>query len=272
MLVSRNHRTRRQLLAGHRLGSIVTAFALIATGTAFAPSASAADKIKISKATFAREVTSDFKAKGEATDFYGNETVYLLLKIKGRPKEGVIGGHWMFRGSEIGKASVDLASINKGVFFSFGQDSFVKFNFTPAKANPLPVGSSYAVVIDVNGVTAGKYPFTVIPPKGALPSKLVKATLSDAKGGALKTTFAMTDTVYLNITADLGLATWLEATWMVSGKEDPNGTRNLSLKENKPAVDGHFSFAPAGGWPKGAHSVVLVMNDKQVGVYKFTVS
>ena len=229
-----------------------------------------AGTVKISKATFARSVTDDFKAKDPTTEFQSAETVYLLLKIKGRPKKGKIEGRWVFRGTELGKADVDLATINKGVFFTFGEDSFVKFNFTPGK-DGLPFGQSYMVEVRTDGVLAGTYPFTVVPPKGIPASKISKVTLSNAKGGPPLTNFALTDTIYLNFLGDFGVGTWLEASWTVGGKVDPAAIRSLTLQETKLAVNGNFSNLPQGGWPKGPHSVTLVMNDKDVGTYKFTV-
>ena len=84
--------------------------------------------------------------------------------------------------------------------------------------------------------------------------------------------FGPTDTIYLLFNGDFGVKSWIEATWTVSGKEAPEGTRSLTLKEDVKATDGNFSFLPKGGWPKGSHSVTLVLNDVKVGTYSFTVA
>ena len=250
-----------------RVGAVLA----LASGMIVPFGASAAPTIKITKATFAREVTKDFKTNGETTVFDGKQTVNLLLRIKGRPKSGTVEGRWTFRGEEIDAASIDLASINKGVVFSFGEDTFVNLNFTPGPSG-LPIGQSYFVNVRVNTAIAGRYQFSVAPPAGALASAVLKARLSNADGGPAKTTFAPTDTVYLLFTGDFGIGTWVESNWTLNGKPDSSGTRSLQLKENKKAVDGNFLYLPKGGWPTGKHSVSLIMNDKLVGTYPFTVA
>ena len=254
----------RQLL---RVGAVVA----LASGLIAPSAASALPTIKITKATFAREVTKDFKTNGETTVFDGKQTVNLLLRIKGRPKSGTVEGQWTFRGKEIDSASIDLASINKGVVFSFGQDTFVNLNFTPGPTG-LPIGQSYFVNVKVNAAAAGSYQFSIAPPTGALASVVSKTRLSNADGGPAKTTFAPTDTVYLLFTGDFGIRTWVESNWTVNGKADSAGTRSLELTENKKAVDGNFLYLPKGGWPTGKHSVSLIMNDKSVGTYQFNVA
>jgi hypothetical protein len=248
--------------ARRRSAGLLLAAAVALLGSLVHPTAASAKDPKIAKATFAKSVTSDFEAKGVTTKFYGSDTVFLLLRFNGRPKSGKIESVWSFRGEEIGRATVDMAS----------EDTFVKFNFTPAKDNPLPNGTSYAVKVNVNGKAAGTYPFQIIPPASALPSKVAKAFLSNAKDGAAVTTFKATDTVYLDFVGDFGVTTWLEAQWTVNGKVDPKGTRSITLNEDAKATPGNFSFLPAGGWPKGKQSVSLYMNDVKVGSYSFTVA
>lgn len=237
----------------------------------FTASEAPAKGIKIGKATFAREVTDKFEAKGVTNVFTAKETVYLLLKINGRPKKGKIEGVWSFRGTEIGRADVNLASVNKGVLFSFGEDTFVKFFFTPGPSGLL-VGKSYAVDVNADGVAAGHYTFSVAPPKTAVPSKVLTTRLAKSEGGAATKVFGPTDTVYLLFNGDFGVTSWLESNWTINGKEAPEGTRSLTLEKDVKAVDGNFSFLPKGGWPKGVHAVSLVLNDQTVGTYKFSVS
>lgn len=252
-----------------RLAALTTLIVTIASG-AFVSEASAKG-ISVKKSTFAREVTDKFEAKGVTTEFQTTETVFLLLQIKGRPKKGKIIGSWSFRGEGIGKADVDLASVNKGVLFSFGEDTYVKFFFKPGPTG-LVIGKTYAVDVSADGTPVGKYAFSVVPPKTAVPSRIISTRMSNADGGPAAKTFAPTDTVYLLFNGDFGTKSWVEATWTVSGKVAPEGTRSLTLKEDIKAVDGNFSFIPKGGWPKGSHSVTLVLNDVKVGTYSFAVA
>jgi hypothetical protein len=250
--------------------ALATLAAVLAAGIMTAGPANAKG-IAIKKATFAREVTDDFTAKGVTTKFRGNETVFLLLQVKGRPKSGKVEAQWSFRGNSIGKADVDLSSVNKGLLFSAGQDTYVKFNFTPGK-EPLPIGTSYEVAVMTDGKPAGTYPFEVIPTATAIPSKVTKNILSKSDTPTPATTFAPTDTVYLLFTGDFGVGTWVEAQWTISGAVEPKATRSLTLTENKTGVDGNFYLAPPQGWPKGKHSVTLYMNDRKVVTLPFTVA
>ena len=60
-----------------RRGRLLSVVLAIATGVALLtmPGTASAKGVTIKKATFAREVTSDFTAKGETTQFLKNETV-----------------------------------------------------------------------------------------------------------------------------------------------------------------------------------------------------
>lgn len=264
LLRPRTARVRVAALAG---GLAVALGASLLT----APTASAKG-ITISKATFAREVTKDFKAKGVTTKFQGNETVFLLLRVKGRPKSGKIEATWNFRGSSIGSASVDLSTVNKGLLFSFGEDTYAKFNFTPNAKQALPIGTSYQVVVKTDGKPTGTYPFEIVPPPTAIPSKVAETMLSKSTTPTPSATFAPTDSVYLLFLGDFGIGTWLEAQWTVGGKVVPDATRSLTLEENKKGVDGNFYLLPPGGWPKGQHSVTLFMNDRRIVTSSFTVA
>ena len=248
--------------------------ALVVAGGLITAEPAAAKGITISKATFAREVTSDFKAKGLTTKFRGTETVFLLLQVKGRPKSGKVEATWRFRGEPIAKADVDLSSVNKGLLFSFGADTYVKFNFTPGVKQAFPIGTSYEVAVTTDGKPAGTYPFEVIAPTTAIALKIANAKLSKSKSETptSPSTFSPADTVYLLFTGDFGVGTWVEAQWTISGKVAPDATRSLTLDENKKAVDGNFSLLPPGGWPKGTHSVTLFMNDRKIVTSSFTVA
>jgi hypothetical protein len=230
----------------------------------------------VKKATFAKNVTSDFKAEKPGTAFKGTETVHLLLEFGGRPKKGKVEGVWKFAfGDEIGRATVDFATANGGLF-SFGGNTFVRFNFTPDKKNPLPVGP-YKVDVSVDGAQAGSYKFSVTPPTGATPTKhgkvvLAKEVDADYNPIGIGTSFKKTDTVNAVFSGSYGIGSWLQATWTVAGKVDPEGTRSLTLTENTKDISGSFSYIPKGGWPVGKHQVELMVDGVVVGKYPFSVS
>jgi hypothetical protein len=256
----------------------VVFFTLVATVSAFVAVGPANAKgPSIKRATFAKGVSTEFKAESPGTSFASTEKVFLLLEFSGRPKKGVIESIWRFREKEVARTKIDLASVNSGVLLSFGQNTFVKFFFTPDATSPLPVGSAYDVLINVDGARAGIYKFSVAPPKGAGPTKIGKVVLAKGVTDTYQpvgetTSFSPTDSVNLVFTGDFGIGTWVEATWTVAGKVDPLGTRSLTLEENLTGKSGSFSFIPKGGWPVGKHSVGFVVNGAAASRYNFTVA
>jgi hypothetical protein len=252
---------------------MVTLLATLATVVTVAPESVAAEsnaKVQVLKAVFATKVSDDFQASGETTSFQRTDTVNLLLRLKGRPKKGKVSAQWNFRNSKIDVASVELSDV-KGGFFSRGGDTFVKFFLQPDK-DGLPIGKSYLVDVTIDGKPLGKYGFSIVPPRTSIPTKLTKAFLSKTKEGSPSTSFAAADEVYLNITANFGAKSWVEATWTINGTVDPKGTRSLVIEKDAKATPAYFFFRPDNGWPKGKHSVALVLNDETVGTYRFSVA
>lgn len=228
----------------------------------------------LKKAAFCRGF-EDNNAPKDVTDFFlEDETINLSIELEGRPKSGVVAAKFMFRDHMVTEVTLDVATVNKGVIFSFGQNTFVRFEITHKK--PLPVGACYTAEVTFDGQPLGKFPFRIAPPEGSLPSKLLSVNL--AKGTAKSHesvddahVFDSTDQVCLVGVADLGLSSWLEATWKVGGKVDEEGSRTLDIKENKANVPLVFSFLPAGGWPAGLHEVSLQLDGQEVAKKKFTV-
>ena len=258
-----------------RRRTIIAALVLCAFGTFSVPNAAQAKGTKVVKSTFAKEVTKDFKAKQPGSKFLGTETVFLLLEFSGRPKKGVVDAVFNFRGAEIGRTNVNFATVNDGLLFSFGENTFVKFFFKPDPKNPLPLGS-FTVDVSVDKVKVGSYPFTIVPPADAIATNIASVKIAkevDQNNAVVQagTVFAPSATVYLAFTGDYGKSSWLEAQWTVSGKVVAEGTRSLTLKENAKGQPGTFSFIPAGGWPVGTHSVQFTVNGKLIGKYTFTV-
>jgi hypothetical protein len=269
MTESRNAARPRFGVVLFTLAATLSAFVAIGPADAKGPS--------IKKATFAKGVSKDFKAESPGTSFAGTEKILLLLEFSGRPKKGVIESIWRFREKEVARTKVDLASVNSGVFLSFGESTFVKFFFTPDATSPLPVGSAYDVLISVDGAKAGIYNFSISPPKGAGPTKVGKVVLAKGVTDTYQpvdetTNFGPADTVNLVFNGDYGIGTWVEVTWTVAGKVDPLGTRSLTIEENLTGKSGSFSFIPKGGWPVGKHSVAFVVNGATAGRYNFTVA
>ena len=250
--------------------------------TAKAPQPTAAAKkptqpaagIQVLRATFAHGLDEEMRPKDPGANFHPDETVYLSLEIKGRPKKGIVTARFYWHDQFIAKADVDLSSVNSGVLFSVGENTYAGYTLTHKKS--LPISNSYHATVLYNDQHLGDYPFHVVPSAKAIATKVGAVTLArgaDANYNPVNptTTFHSTDAVYLVGRGDWGLGTWLQAEWYVNGKLDKTGTRSLTLKENAPDTGFDFSYLPKGGWPVGEHYVVLIVNDKEVGRYTFTV-
>jgi hypothetical protein len=238
------------------------------------PTIEAPAGIEILEATFAHGLTDQMEPVEPGADFHSDETVYLSLKIKGRPKEGAVRAEFYWHDVLIADATVDLADANSGVLFSIGEDTYA--GYTLSHDQPFPLSDQYRADVFYGDQALGSVPFHVVPPAGAIPSQIREVTLARGTDDNYNpvdpaTTFAATDTVNLVGRGDLGLETWIQADWYVSGQLDEAGTRSLTLAENVADTGFAFSFLPDGGWPAGEHFVVLTMNDQEVGRYTFTV-
>lgn len=230
--------------------------------------------VQLLEVTFAHGLSEEMQPVNPGTDFAPDETVYLSLKIKGRPEQGVVTARFYWRDSFITEAGINLADVNSGLLFSFGEDTYAGYTLT--HDDPFPLSDKYRAEVFYNDQLLGTYPFRVVGPPAAIPSQITQVTLAlgaDESYNPIQptTTFGFDETVYLVGRGDLGVATWLQADWYVDGQLDAAGTRSLSAEENLSGVGFVFSYLPEGGWPPGEHSVVLVMNDQEVGRYPFTV-
>lgn len=237
------------------------------------PSSAADDLLK--GATFCHEVDENQAPKDKAESFQPTDTVYLSVQLKGRPKSGLVSGTFFFRDQPIAEAKVDVATVNKGVLFSFGQSTYVAFNLAPEK--PLPVGTAYRTEVKFDGKPLGSFPFKIAPPAGAIPSKVEGVALAKAVDEHRKPVnpareFGSEEKVYLAGHGDLGVGTWIEADWYFAGAVDPAGTRSLTIKENSKDVPFDFAYVPQEGWAPGPHEVALIMNGAEVAREKFNVT
>ncbi|MEZ0273727.1 MAG: hypothetical protein ACAH88_02390 [Roseimicrobium sp.] len=234
---------------------------------------SAQDSI-LKQATFCRGLAENQTPGEKAESFMPEDTVYLSVELKGRPKSGTLGCRFLIEETLIAEAKVDVSSVNKGVLFSVGQSTFAGFNLT--HANALPVGDMYHAEISLDGKVLGTFPFRIAPPKTAIESKFKSSVFEKEVAGERQpleadAALAPEDNVIFKGVADLGVGTWLRVTWLVNGKPDPKGTRSLTMEENKADCGFFFSFRPDQGWPVGKHEASLVINGKEAARRAFTV-
>lgn len=241
--------------------------------TEAAPPPVPAGAIEILEANFAHGLSEEMQAVDPGSEFQPDETVYLSLTIKGRPKEGAVTARFYWDEVYIADASIDLADVNSGLLFSIGENTYAGYTLTHEQ--PFPIGDGYRADLFYNDQALGSYPFRVVPPADAIATVINSVTLArgadeDYNPIEPTTQFGAADTVYLVGKGDLGLATLLQADWFVSGQLDEAGTRRLTLDKNIEDAGFAFSFVPEGGWPTGAHLVVLTVNNQEIGRYSFT--
>lgn len=246
-----------------------------AAPTATAAPTQAAAGIEILEATFTHGLGENMEPSNPGDEFLPDETVYLSVQIKGRPKEGQVSARFYWNSTVIAEASVDLADVNSGVLFSVGENTYAGYTLTHDE--PLYLGGGYGADVYYGDQLLGSWPFRVVPPADAIPTNVASVTLArgtDENYDPIEptTTFASDEEVYLVGHGDLGLSTWLQADWYVDGKLDEAGTRSITLSQNAPDVGFSFSYLPEGGWPAGEQSVVLTVNGDKVGVYTFTIT
>lgn len=230
--------------------------------------------VEVLEAVFAHGLGEAMQPVDPVADFVPDETVYLSLKIKGRPRAGLVTARFYWRDTLIAEAGVDLADVNSGLLFSVGENTYAGYTLTHQE--PFPLSDNYRAEVFYDGQPLGNYPFRVVPPPEAIPCQIHQVVLArgaDENNNPVEpaTAFAFDDTIHLVARGDLGLGAWLQADWYVNGRLDEAGTRSLSVDENLQDVGFVFSFLPEGGWPSGEHLAVLTMNDREVGRYPFTV-
>jgi hypothetical protein len=244
------------------------------SGTTTDPATDPAAGITVRRVTYGTALGPNQQITTPVQIFQPTDPVSCSVEIAGRPSSGTVTLRWPVGPTEEATASVDLSNTNGGVLFSVGQTTYV--GGTLSHTNPLPIGI-YETIVQYNGTEVGRYPFEVGPPPGAIPSAVRSAQLARGHTETYQpidpaTTFGTQDTVHLTGCGAFGLMTWLQVDWQVAGTVDPAGTRSLTLRENVPDTCFAFEFRPAPpGWPPGAHTAVLTMNDREVGRYPFTV-
>ncbi|HMO56349.1 MAG TPA: hypothetical protein PKC19_03260 [Roseiflexaceae bacterium] len=239
------------------------------------PPAAAPSAATLIDATFAKSLSENQEPVDPTEDFFPTETIYLSLEFEGRPQSGEVTAQFYWRDQQLAEASVDLADANSGVIFSIGQSTFAGFNLT--HENPLPVSAQYRVEAFLDGEPLGTYPFMIIADPDAIPSFVSDAVLAlgaDDQYNPIDPTteFANDEKVFLVGYGDFSQGSWLEAEWYINGLRDDASTRMLGpVAEDGEALGFSFSLLPENGWADGNHSVVLYLNDEEIGRYEFSV-
>ncbi|MBN1138649.1 MAG: hypothetical protein JXM73_18835, partial [Anaerolineae bacterium] len=86
--------------------------------------------VEVLEAVFAHGLGETMQPVDPGADFAPAETVYLSLKIKGRPPAGLVTAAFYWRDTLIAEAGVDLADANSGLLFSVGENTYAGYTLT----------------------------------------------------------------------------------------------------------------------------------------------
>jgi hypothetical protein len=116
--------------------------------------------VTVKNVTFAQSLNENYQPVNPTTKFKPTDTVYVSIDIAGRPKTGILNAKFYIGDQFIAEGNLDFSSVNQGVLFSVGEDTFGGFWLTPS--HPLPVGNTYTLQVFINGEKLGDYPFEVV--------------------------------------------------------------------------------------------------------------
>ena len=226
----------------------------------------------LKQAVFTRQLGKFREPLDPTTEFRPGETICLSLQFHGRIKTGTVAFKAYYRDELLAEATVDLSK--GGAILPIGDTcTFLKV----AQEQPFPISARYRVEVTLDDKPLGAFPFKIVPPADAIPSKLLKAALAkgrDAHFGPVEpgTTFVTTQKVYLVVRADLGTRSALQVNWFSGDQCIEAARRTMTAKENSADIGFAFSCMPDGGWKQGPQRAVLTIDDREVGRYEFTIA
>ena len=144
---------------------ILTLSLLTVLGTAcakpqVATGATSISQIVIKSVTLAQSLNENFQAVNPRTQFYPTDTIFVSVDVAGRPTTGALNGKFYLDTQLISEATLDFSTVNQGLIFSVGEDTYAGFNLSPSQ--PWPVGTGYRFELYINGSKYGDYTFEVI--------------------------------------------------------------------------------------------------------------
>lgn len=137
---------------------------LIFMGTACSKPAATVDdtsnQIVVNSVTLAENLDENYQAVNPKTQFYPTDTIFVSVHVAGRPTTGTLNGKFFLDTQLISEATLDFSTVNQGLIFSVGEDTYAGFNLSPSQ--PWPVGTGYRFELYINGSKLGDYLFEVI--------------------------------------------------------------------------------------------------------------
>ncbi len=117
-------------------------------------------KPSVKSVTFAEKLNENYQAVNSKTQFKPTDIIYVSVDIAGRPKTGILNGKFYYGDQLITEATLDFSTVNSGVLFSIGEDTFAGFSLSPTQN--WPVSKDYRFELYLDNVKVGSYPFEVV--------------------------------------------------------------------------------------------------------------
>jgi hypothetical protein len=115
---------------------------------------------EVKSVTIAESLNASYQAVNPKTQFKSTDTIYVSVDVSGRPTSGTLNGKFYYGDQLISEATLDFSTVNQGVIFSIGEDTYAGLHLTPSQ--PWPVGTGYHFDLYINGTKIGNYPYEVI--------------------------------------------------------------------------------------------------------------
>ena len=117
-------------------------------------------KPSVKSVTFAEKLDENYQAVNPKTQFKPTDFIYVSVDIAGRPITGILNRKFSYGDQLITEAIVDFSSVNSGVLFSIGEDTFAGFSLSPTQT--WPMSKDYRLELYLDNVKAGSYPYKVV--------------------------------------------------------------------------------------------------------------
>lgn len=173
--------------------------------------------IELVRATFSHGLSEQMEPVNPGSDFAPDETVYLSVEIKGRPKAGLLTAQFYLGDTSIAEASVDLADVNSGLLFSIGENTYAGYTLTHAE--PFPLSGDYRADLTLDDVPVGTTPFHVVPPEEAIPSQITQVVLAEGADESYNPVGPARSFPSTRLST-----WWSTATWAFTRGSRPNGS------------------------------------------------
>jgi len=216
----------------------------------------------VEKAVMATGLDADYKAVEATSTYTPTQTFYLSVKVSNLEKGSVVKAEWFLRGKSIKEQEYTAEKSGSG---------YVGFTLQPDKSWPI---GDYRADVYLGSEKAQTAEFSVVPPEGAIASKISSVTLAkgvdkDYKPIEPTVTFQTGDQVFAVIKGDLGLYSQVRGEWILDGKLADKNVLTFTAHEN--ATDTALFFRLDPPLPPGTQQVKIYLDGKLERALDFTV-